>query len=461
MGGNQIEVSPCPEDEMKRTPNNSDADRRVADNAGSGTNCKATAIEIYGAIFPNLLLEAVVDLEHPEQLRLQTWNGQRGTTAPRVSYQGRTYIAGPNNVGLVQAVRFPPRSRPFRSFATLVSSMSEVFWRYANPSPEAISILDAFSLGSWVSDCLPLAPVLDLVGPESEVSLVLRLLGCTCRHSLLLGDVDMAALATLPAELGATLLVSQRGLGRGITRVLQASYNRHFCVARGNQALDLYGAKAFSAEAGSAAGPGIEVCISPSPQPRPLLTEEAEEEIATDLQAKLLRYRMAYHRRVRDAKVDCEKVFPMSCEDAHAWLAPLCDCPNLRGTVSNYLSEMTQDAAGHRFTDLRCVVAEGALSFCHEPDQREFFIRELAERVNALLQGRHEETRLTDRKVGSVLRDLGVRAQRVTEGFKVVLADSMRERIHFIAGSHRVLPLQDGVVRCRHCPGGNEKEAVN
>jgi hypothetical protein len=219
------------------------------------------------------------------------------------------------------------------------------------------------------------------------------------------------------------------------------------------------GAKAFSADVGSTAAPGIEVSISPSPRPRPLLTEAMEERMATDLQAKLLRYRMVYHRRVRDAKIDCEKFFPMTCEEIHPWLAPLCDCPDLRDTICDYLLEIRQDAAGQRFTDPRCVVAESALSFCHEPDRQEFFIRELADRTNALLKGRHEETELADKKAGSVLRDLGIHARRVTAGYKVSLSDAIRERIHSIAKSYRVLSLLDGVVRCRHCPG--KKSHVN
>jgi hypothetical protein len=164
---------------------------------------------------------------------------------------------------------------------------------------------------------------------------------------------------------------------------------------------------------------------------------------------------------VRNAKVDYEKFFPMTCEEAHAWLAPLCDCPDLRDSISDYLLEMSQEAAGHRFTDLRCVVSEGALSFCHEPDRQEFFIRALAERTNALLKGRHAETELTDKKVGGVLRDLGIRGQRVTAGYKVLLSEAIRERIHSIARSYEVLSIQDGVVRCQHCSGSGEKEPVN
>jgi hypothetical protein len=433
---------------------------RIKEARAKGTNCVTPLIESYGQVFPELLIEAVDDAKHPGRLSLESWDGRRSRTARQIRYQDLSYVPGSIDAGLARGIRFSPPSRSFGSVANLVSAMRPVFSSYAGAPAEVASALAAFSFASWVVDCLPLAPTLYLVGPESECSLVLRLLGCTSSRPVLLGDTDIAALATLPPQLRATLLFGQRNLGRAVTRALRTSNNRHFRIARGKRDLDLYGAKAFSVDLGSAEGPGLKLYIPPSPEPLPLLTEEAEMKICADLQPKLLRYRMVYHHRVQNAEVDSSKFVPLPCEEVRTWLAPLCECPDLRQAVSTYLLGQIEDEAGSRFTDFRCVVAEGALSFCHEPDQRQFFIRELADRANALLLGRHHEIPLTDRKVGSVLRDLGVDAQRVAEGFKVVLTESVRERIHFIARCHRVLSLQGGVVRCRHCPGGNAKEPV-
>src|ERR1022692_1894168 len=72
----------------------------------SDGNSSTPAIEIYGAVFPDLQIEAVVDRARPEQLCLQTWDGRRSKTTSRVSYGGRSYVAGPINAGLAQAVRF-------------------------------------------------------------------------------------------------------------------------------------------------------------------------------------------------------------------------------------------------------------------------------------------------------------------------------------------------------------------
>jgi len=62
---------------------------------GGETLSKGAVTETYGEVSPNLLIEAVVDPEHPNHLCLQPWNGRRSTAAPQVSYQGQTYVAGP------------------------------------------------------------------------------------------------------------------------------------------------------------------------------------------------------------------------------------------------------------------------------------------------------------------------------------------------------------------------------
>lgn len=67
---------------------------------------------------------------------------------------------------------------------------------------------------SWFPDCIPVAPVLYLLGPDNEVRLVLRLLGCFCRLPVLLGSVDLAAIHNLPSGLDPTFLVGERNLPR-------------------------------------------------------------------------------------------------------------------------------------------------------------------------------------------------------------------------------------------------------
>lgn len=414
--------------------------------------------QIFDVVLPDLMIEAIVDQGHPTQMRLHTWDGRAAGTTPTVNFRGCRYTAAPVATGLSRAVRFPGSSKPFGTSAQLTSSMLKFLGRYANLPPDVAALVVAFALASWLGDCLPVAPPLYLLGPDTETTHLLRLMGCLCRRSILLSDIDIAALGTLPRNLNPTLLVNQRDLGRRVTRVLLASNDRHFSSARGKGEIYAYGAKAFAAVPEVANGTGVRVSLAPAQEPLPTLTDADEREIANDFQSKLLRFRMVNHHRVCAAEVDTRVFVPAMREEVRAWLAPVCDCPDLYRVVSNFLLQQSHEAEGNRMSDDRCVVAEAALFFCHRSDTDHFFVGELAETVNALLTGRHDDRVLSDKKVGLLLRALGIHSERVVKGYRVSLIDAVREQIHRVAKSYRVVSTQDGIARCHLCArGANEK----
>ena len=416
---------------------------------------RMSAIETFGETLPGLLVESVVDPDRPDHLLLHTWNGRRTTTARKVEHGDGSYIPGALSGGLVQWVRFAPPSLPFASTAKIISSLRDFLSTYARLEPAVADLLVAFALASWFCDSRPVAPALYLFGPDNTVSHVLRLLACFCRRPALLGDVDFEGLMTLPNRLGATLLINQRDLGRRVQRALLASNRRHFCIVRGKGRLDLYGAKAFSSAGLLGAEQGLKVSISPTHDSLPLLTDSAEHAIAHDLQARLLRYRMVHYVTVGRREVDCSALVPEMRDEASTWLAPLFDCPELSKAVFAEILRQSRETADTRFFDPECVVAEAALCFCHKPNIAHFFVGELAERVNALLKGRHEESVLSAKRVGLVLRQIGVHGERVAEGYRIVLSDDVRNRIHQVAQGYQVLSLKNDVRRCRYCRGGD------
>ncbi len=408
-------------------------------------------IETFGEALPELMLESVADPDHPDCLLLHTWNGHRATTARKIEHGGVSYIPKDSRSGLVQSVRFAPPSLSFGSPAKVISSMRDFLSTYARPNPEVADLLVAFGLATWFCDCMPVAPVLCLFGPDSAVSLALRLLNCLCRRPILLGDVDFEGLATLPNRLGATLLINQRDLGRRVRRALLATNRRHFCVVRGKRRLDLYGAKAFSCEDFRIDEHGLRVSISPAQDPLPFLTDSEERVVAQSFQARLLRYRLVYYQRVRANTIDCSAFIPEMREEASSWLASIFDCQELSESVYAEILRQSREAAGARFFDSKCVVVEAAFFFCHKPEATHFFVGELAQKVNDLLKGRHEERNLSDKKAGLVLRDLGVYGERVAAGYKIVITDAIREQIHQLAFAYQVPPAVDGGRRCRYC----------
>lgn len=418
-----------------------------------------SAIEILSEALPGLFLEAVGDPEHPGQLLLHTWNGQRASTVPQLERGGVSYIPKKIPNSLARWVRFPPPSRPCDSTEKLISSLRDFLWTYAHLQPEALDLLVAFVMATWFCDCLPMAPTLHLSGPDSAVSQILRLLGCCCRRPILLGDVDFASLTTLPHGLGPTLLINQRDLTRRLKRILLASNRRHFYTLRGKGRLDLYGAKAFACDDFPSDAYGVRASVFPAQDALPFLSDAKEDDIASRLQAMLLRYRMTRRDQVGNSRIECSEFVPEMREEAGSWLAAIQGCPKLNASVRQEILRQSQEAAEERFFDPKCVVIEAALLFCHKPDTECFFVGEVAETVDALLRGRHEEYELSAKKAGSVLRDLGIRGKRVAEGYRIDLTGTVRERIHKLAYSYQVLSIADGVQRCSHCREANRAMA--
>lgn len=417
------------------------------------TQVRKLPLETFGAVLLGLMIESILDPDDPSQLRLHTWDGRKTATTTAASYRGCTYTPAPIAAGLTKAVCFASTSKPFASTARLTTSIRQFLCHYVALTPEAVDLLIAFVVASHFVDCLPVAPVLILLGPDYEASRVLRLLHCLCRRAILLGNVDIPALATLPSQLDATLLINQRDLPERVARILQASNDRNFCVARGNGQLNAFGAKAFSANPEFSNRIGMHLSLTPARDPLPALTEASAKEITTDFQAKLLRYRMVNLARVREAQLDVRDFVPPMRDEARAWLAPIRASPDLQESISSSLRRQSREAEEDRLSDDRCVIAEAALFFCHKANVEQFFVGELAERVNVLLMGRHEDRVLTDKMTGLLLRALGIHGQRVVKGYRILLADGAREQIHRVARAYQVPSAQDGFEGCRHCPG--------
>src|SRR5664280_2552903 len=120
------------------------------------------AIETFGEAVPGLILESVVDPDHPGHLLLHTWNGHRTTTERKIEHGGVSYIPKTLARGLAQSVRFAPPSLPFGSPAKVISSLRDFLSTYARLQPEVADLLVAFALATWFCDCMPVAPVLCL-----------------------------------------------------------------------------------------------------------------------------------------------------------------------------------------------------------------------------------------------------------------------------------------------------------
>jgi hypothetical protein len=414
---------------------------------------ESTQHQVFSKVLRDLVIESVRDPQYPEHLRLHFWDGRKATTAPTALHRKCLYTPAPIPDGLARAIRFPVPSQAFGTPTQLFGSISKFLEKYASLRSGTVEILAAFAVASWFVDCFPVTPTLQLLGPHFETGRALRLLGCLCRRPILLGDLDVVSISTLPSDLDPTLLIKQEKIGRRLTQVLHASSDRHFVVARGRGAIHAYGAKAIASAFEPSERLIVQLSLTPVQELRPIFTGADERRVANDFQAKLLRYRLVNRRDVSHVQIDVGDFVPAMREEVRAWLAPITNCPELCRTVRTFLLQLSRGSEKEVITDDRCVVAEGALAFCHTANIDHFLIAELAESVNDLLIGRHEDRILSSKKVGMLLRALGVNAQRMVKGYTVSLTENVRKQIHQIASAYRVASALDGVERCQYCRG--------
>ena len=196
---------------------------------------------------------------------------------------------------------------------------------------------------------------------------------------------------------------------------------------------------------------GLKISLSPNQAQLPLLADAVEQTNANDFQAKLLRYRQLNWERVRDFQPDPEHLASVLRDEFQAWMAPILDFPELQSAVQDSFSQRIQTMKDVELTDDYCLVAEAALYFCHCEMTLKFSVGELASIVNFLLKGRHEDRVLTDKKVGTILRDLGLHAIRTQKGYELVLNEEVRVKIHSLAQSYKLPPMREGCAGCAHC----------
>ena len=136
-----------------------------------------STIQTLGGALSGMIVEAVVDPRDSNHLRLHTWNGRRATTTTRLEHNGTSYIPMNLTSRLVQSVRFARPSVPFGSTHKLILSLRDFLSKYSHLQPEVADLLVAFAFATWFCDCMPMAPVLRVFGPENAVGQLFVFLG--------------------------------------------------------------------------------------------------------------------------------------------------------------------------------------------------------------------------------------------------------------------------------------------
>jgi len=414
-------------------------------------------VQTSGEVLADGTLIELIRGDTETQLKLLTWSGGKGKVASFAQYKGRVYAPVFLEPTILRALQLPSQSAPYGTTRNLFDDVTKPVSHYTALSENFVSLLCHFGISTWFPDCTLVAPCLVLVGPAaSEAARVLRLLHCVCRHALLLGDLNPAGLCSLPMYLCPTLLIAQPELSAPTLRLLQTSNIRNLYVPRRGQLLDLFCPQAIHSMEplgdASLCSTAIRIPVTPTRRQLPILDEGVLRKIAKDLQPKLLTYRLMNYARVRNSDFDVPQLTSLMRDPARSLGASIVDDPELQAGIISLLQDQDEEIRGERWTDLYSVVSEAALFLCHDGEKQSAYVGEVASVANIILKRRGETVELESRAVGEKLRWLGLSTTpRDSKGYKILLTDAVRRRIHELTRDFEVPSVQDGVARCKHC----------
>jgi hypothetical protein len=417
---------------------------------------KLAHIETGGELFPDGRSLSLLKDPATGELEFLLSDGKNLKVAQHFEIDGRVYVPPKLGASTLAAVVFPTNTGTYESTEQLFSANEEFLDHHGFPHEVA------FPAVSWVFTTLfpeCLSPVHLLIsGPGPESRLFLRLLSCAVRHGLSLVEINAGAFCNLPMVLKPTLLIDHENPSRAVSRVISCSSIPGAFLARKRELTRISCPKAiytgFTPSAFSLGDTVIHVNLVPSHATRLILDPRALDEIARDLQAKLLTYRARNIAKVRDSDFDAPGL-----ESAQRILAAvlgrsILDAPAIQARIISLCQSQQRQTRTDRWVDPRCVAIESVIFHCHtgkDVTRGRLHIGSIAATAETILRGRGEETEVTPKAMGSILRNFEFTDRRDANGYWVQLTSEVRRKAHVLARDLGVPASHEGVIGCNEC----------
>jgi len=403
------------------------------------------------------MIETVRDPQRRDGFRLAVYKDGKTQIADQFQYDGDLFVPGEILSNLAPHLRLAAGISPCGTPRGLLAELVATFRDFVDLPDAAFQILGAFVLCSWFADRLRVAPYLGLVGPlASGKTTIMRLLEALCRRAFLVGDLTPASLYKLPTLLGLpTLFIDENDLGNSlmsgaIQRLLRTGNTPGTIVMRNDRGFDPYCVKVLASREppSDAALASRSVVIGTWPSNRRLapLDEAAIERIAIEFQPKLLMFRLQnFHTlRVSDSFFSrIDDMSPRTRDLAHALGVPLLGDSELEAGLVEVLQRQDEDSRVLQSLEPEWLVVQALFALCHETSPwgtrlprklAAVLVGGIAEKINLRMSELGEDLRLSAKKTGLVLRELGVRTKVLGNlGRGIELTPALRETVHKIS----------------------------
>jgi hypothetical protein len=197
---------------------------------------------------------------------------------------------------------------------------------------------------------------------------------------------------------------------------------------------------------------GIEVPVVFPVRQLEILDENTQRRIAADYQPKLVGYRRANYEKIRSSKFDAPDLTSPMRGLARSLGACTPDDEDLQAETVHLLAARDADIQASKWTDLNVTIVEAILGFIHEGKETYIYVGDIAKAAEAILLGRGERRQVEAREVGEKLRFLELETEpRDSRGFKLLLTEVIRRRVHELARDFDAPSIQHPVAGCPCC----------
>lgn len=395
-------------------------------------------------------METVRSAEDPRKLLFAVWDGHELSTVPYVE-RGRERIFPPEaHLKFVTNLRLPTSALPAIDPGDLFEDLGKVVSEFIDLSHDDLLSVRAQILASWYPGQSVVAPYLWLVGPfVSGKSTLLRLLHCLCRQAIYVADIQASSLHKYINDGKTTLLFDEFDPGRSSCRalypLLRAGSLPDAFVARNNGLGSLYGPKIFSSRQlpGDAALGSRSLIVRMFRTTKQLrrVDQETLGKIADEFQNRLLLFRFTNSSLACEGDLpaaDLEGLNPRTRDLAVSFTKPLGGKPEVIAQMLSILRAHDSDVRAEQSLEPEWLAVETLFAQCHGrsngDSMSESTIGGIASYLNSRLKQRGEDFQFSAKKIGVVLRGLGIRPISLGNlGNGLRYTSVVKEQIHKLA----------------------------
>jgi hypothetical protein len=399
------------------------------------------------------LVELVEDSGNPGRTCFALWKDGEVRFVDRLEQDGQVFAPLPRNNEVLGRLRLPNAAIPYESVQVLLRRLESLISQCVAIDEKLVPVLADFVLSTWFVYRLEVAPYLSVVGlPQSGKTTLLKVLSLVCRRSLLIADITSASFYHTCAQFMPTMLIDEMGSignNRTLRRMLRSGTTRDGLAVRKNRIFHCYGAKVLSwLEPPDDAALNSRCVLIPmfeSNSTALCRTDEPKvQQMAADLQAQLLRFRLEHYKTVKPAAVPGDEILRPRTRDLLRALSAghAQDAERCQGLLKFFESD--EAVPLEPLSPAHNAVLLALFAMSHIGDISFDCISHLTEKVNLLLEQSGDRLRLLPRKVGAVLTLFGfTNRTRTNSGWVFYLSQQDEEKLHQLAACYGIDGLKD------------------